>query len=248
MKFGSLLKERLSDLPECASLLEFYKQLKFTLLKPVGNKVDRETEEEVHSSLVDIDAVDCEFLSVLRQNLEEFNLSYLEAEEVLVIQMRELADKFTYQDDVECLNDIYKSSIDLHGEMLLLMNWSMLAYTSVVKILKKHEKCTGRKLHAPEMEDLLAEPFCATETTRSLVGKCAKQVEAIANRIAQLRGSLDALAQPSSSLGSVPKARDLKRIRSPSPYGEDLVESRMCKRAQARNFPCISLIYFNPEI
>ena len=184
----------------------------------------------------DTDAVETEFLSVLRRNVEAFNQTYLETEETLVIQMRELADRWNSMSDVDSLKSVYKDYIDLHGEMIMLMNWSMLAYTSVVKILKKHEKCTGHKLHAPEMEDLMAQPFCATEATGSLVQKCVGQVVAIKAMISQLGGCLDdepVLLQPSDHESS-PTADDRKRSRSRSVEREDGNESKMYKRAQVR--------------
>ena len=184
----------------------------------------------------DTDAIETEFLSVLHRNVEAFNLTYLETEETLVIQMRELADRWNSMSDVDSLKSVYKEYIDLHGEMLMLMNWSMLAYTSVVKILKKHEKCTGHKLHAPEMEDLMAQPFCATEATGSLVQKCVGQVVAVKAMISQLGGRLDdepILLQPSAHHSS-PVAGDRKRSRSTSEEQEDGNESKMYKRAQVR--------------
>lgn len=58
---------------------------------------------------------------------------------------------------------MYQTLIDFHGDLLMLMHWSMLAYTGLVKILKKHHKLTGARLHAPELEHLLSNPFCSVE-------------------------------------------------------------------------------------
>jgi hypothetical protein len=49
------------------------------------------------------------------------------------------------------------------GEVLLLVHWSVLAYTATVKILKKHHKRTGLLLRAPHLGDLLSQPFCSSE-------------------------------------------------------------------------------------
>ncbi len=43
------------------------------------------------------------------------------------------------------------------------MHWSVLAYTATVKILKKHHKRTGLLLRAPQLADLLSQPFCSSE-------------------------------------------------------------------------------------
>ena len=55
--------------------------------------------------------------------------------------------------------------MDFHGEMLLLVHWSILAYTGMVKILKKHHKRTGLLVRAPHLDNLAAQPFCSTEVS-----------------------------------------------------------------------------------
>ena len=54
-------------------------------------------------------------------------------------------------------------AVDLHGQLLLLVHWSILAYTGLLKILKKHHKRTGFPIRAPHLEDLLSQPFCSVE-------------------------------------------------------------------------------------
>lgn len=56
--------------------------------------------------------------------------------------------------------------MDFHGEMLLLVHWSILAYTGMVKILKKHHKRTGLLVRAPHLDNLAAQPFCSTEVSK----------------------------------------------------------------------------------
>ncbi len=69
--------------------------------------------------------------------------------------------------------------VDFHGEMLLLVHWSILAYTGLVKILKKHHKRTGLLVRAPHLDNLLNQPFCSVEVRHSrdpsagCVGICA---------------------------------------------------------------------------
>lgn len=40
---------------------------------------------------------------------------------------------------------------------------SILAYTGLVKILKKHHKRTGLLVRAPHLDNLLSQPFCSVE-------------------------------------------------------------------------------------
>ena len=63
----------------------------------------------------------------------------------------------------EKLVALHGQVLNLHGETLLMMHWSMLAYTGLVKIMKKYHKRTGKLLHAPDLSDLLSHPFCCTE-------------------------------------------------------------------------------------
>jgi hypothetical protein len=58
---------------------------------------------------------------------------------------------------------LHKQVLDLHGETLLMMHWSMLSYTGCVKIMKKYLKRTGKLLDAPEVAQLLHHPFCTSE-------------------------------------------------------------------------------------
>lgn len=57
----------------------------------------------------------------------------------------------------------HRRFVDFHGEMLLLVHWSILAYTGLVKILKKHHKRTGLLVRAPHLDNLLSQPFCSVE-------------------------------------------------------------------------------------
>ena len=45
----------------------------------------------------------------------------------------------------------------------MLVHWSILAYTSVLKILKKHYKRTGLTVQVFNLQDLLSQPFCSVE-------------------------------------------------------------------------------------
>ena len=60
---------------------------------------------------------------------------------------------------------VYKQFVDFHGELLLLVHWSILAYTGLVKILKKHHKRTGLLVKAPHLDNLLSQPFCSVEVS-----------------------------------------------------------------------------------
>jgi hypothetical protein len=58
---------------------------------------------------------------------------------------------------------LHEKVLNLHGEVLLMLHWSMLAYTGLVKIMKKYHKRTSKLLHFPDRADILSHPFCSTE-------------------------------------------------------------------------------------
>ena len=64
---------------------------------------------------------------------------------------------------------VYKSFVNLHGRLLLMVQWSLLAYTGICKILKKHHKRTGLLVMAPQLQNLLAQPFCSIEVVISIL-------------------------------------------------------------------------------
>lgn len=45
--------------------------------------------------------------------------------------------------------------VDFHGELVLLLHWSLVNYAAVAKILKKHDKLTGSRLRAPVLASVL---------------------------------------------------------------------------------------------
>ena len=63
-----------------------------------------------------------------------------------------------------CYSTLAPSNLGAHTlQMLLLVHWSILAYTGLVKILKKHYKRTGLRVQAPHLDNLLSQPFCSVE-------------------------------------------------------------------------------------
>lgn len=49
------------------------------------------------------------------------------------------------------------------------MHWSMLAYTGMVKILKKHHKKTGTTVQSVHIETLVTQPFYSPEICQGLI-------------------------------------------------------------------------------
>lgn len=88
---------------------------------------------------------------------------FLDKEEDNVIQLSSLEDEAAAAQSPEQLHAVYKRLVNFHGELLLMVHWSILAYTGLVKILKKHHKRTGLLVRAPHLDNLLTQPFCSIE-------------------------------------------------------------------------------------
>ena len=73
--------------------------------------------------------------------------------------------------------------IDFHGQLVMLLHWSMLAYTGLVKILKKHHKRTGMPLHAPHLRDLLHQPFCSVGMACDMVRKAEQAASTLSESL-----------------------------------------------------------------
>jgi SPX domain protein involved in polyphosphate accumulation len=108
-----------------------------------------------------------EFVQALSDTLNQLNDIYIEKEETSVIRVERLESELSTATTAEQLNELHKQFVDFHGEVLLLVHWSILAYTATVKILKKHHKRTGLLVKAPQLGNLLSQPFCSTEVSVS---------------------------------------------------------------------------------
>ncbi|KXZ50248.1 hypothetical protein GPECTOR_17g886 [Gonium pectorale] len=154
------------------------------------------------------------FTAVLTEHLQRLNDRFLEREETCVIQLERLeaeatkctaaakaaaaevaaaggpdgpeaaGPSVTLNSIAEQRAQLYKRFVNFHGEVLLLVHWSVLAYTATVKILKKHHKRTGLLLRAPQLADLLSQPFCSSELMTGLARKAEACIQRLAEQLA----------------------------------------------------------------
>jgi len=141
---------------------------------------ETETEKENGAIFLLDPELETEFLRVVTADVMELNDRYIEKEEDNVIKFGQLEDAAKAASTSELRSNLYKAFVDLHGELLMLFHWSVLAYTGLVKILKKHQKRTGAPLHAPHLENLLSQPFCSVEVTVDMVRKAEEWVSKLA--------------------------------------------------------------------
>lgn len=125
-----------------------------------------------------------EFVTTLSSDVAQFNDTFCEKEETCVIRLRELQDQAQAAAGPGAgkaqQEAVYKQLVDFHGELLLLLHWSILAYTAVVKILKKHHKRTGLLVDAPDFSNLINQPFCSVEVMTDMVRNAEIEVAKMA--------------------------------------------------------------------
>ena len=137
-------------------------------------------EDEDEAPILLDQELEAEFLRVITADVMELNERYIEKEEDNVIKFGQLEDGAEGACTTEEKVAAYRAFVDFHGELLMLFHWSVLAYTGLVKILKKHRKRTGAPLHAPHLENLLNQPFCSVEVTCDMVRKAEQWVAKLA--------------------------------------------------------------------
>ncbi|KAK4393135.1 SPX domain-containing protein 4 [Sesamum angolense] len=79
----------------------------------------------------------------------------------------------------EDMTDIRKGFVAIHGEMILLQNYSSLNFAGLVKIVKKYDKRTGELLSLPFSLLASNQPFLITEPLSRLVYECESNRETL---------------------------------------------------------------------
>lgn len=198
MKFGKEFKTHLEEtIPEWRDKFLCYKPLK-KLLKhhlPITTTTTTTTPINLHLHFLQQpfspNILQAWFLRILNQELEKFNDFYVDKEEEFVIRFQELKERIErlkekssqsekYTSDCEFseeMMDIRKDLVTIHGEMVLLKNYSSLNFAGLIKILKKYDKRTGGLLQLPFTQIVLRQPFFTTEPLTRLVHECEENLE-----------------------------------------------------------------------
>lgn len=130
------------------------------------------------------------FVRLLNDELDKLNDFYVEKEEDFVIRFQELKERIvrvrenrrdgtpaSESEFSEEMMDIRKEFVTIHGEMVLLKNYSSLNFAGLVKILKKYDKRTGGLLRLPFTQLAAHQPFFTTEPLTRLVRECEANLE-----------------------------------------------------------------------
>ncbi|RLM78219.1 SPX domain-containing protein 1-like [Panicum miliaceum] len=191
MKFGKSLNNQIVEtLPEWRDKFLSYKDLKKRLKQIGAGDVDRERRSKRQrvggdGSPPAMTADEAGFVALLDAELDKFNAFFLEKEEEYVIRQKELQDRAVSAAETgsaEELLRVRKEIVDLHGEMVLLENYSALNYTGLVKILKKYDKRTGALIRLPFIQNVMQEPFFTTDLLYKLVKECEAMLEQLLPR------------------------------------------------------------------
>ncbi|WVZ58787.1 hypothetical protein U9M48_009017 [Paspalum notatum var. saurae] len=201
MKFGKRLQKQVEEsLPEWRDKFLAYKRLKRLLRLVVSSTAAASSSSSPRriSGIAGAVAAEAAFVRLLDAEVDRFNAFFMEQEEDFVIRHRartrvhiELQEtvKKAAQDAARrpssetelslTMRRVRKEMVDLHGEMVLLLNYSAINYTGLAKIVKKYDKRTGRLLRLPFIEKVLGQPFFATELISRLVRECETTMEAV---------------------------------------------------------------------
>ncbi|KAL8158712.1 hypothetical protein V2J09_000249 [Rumex salicifolius] len=214
MKFGKSLRNQIEEtLPEWRDKFLSYKDLKKRLkLIDSNNGALHPVKRQRLSSggFFDCLAVavaeyrmsreELDFIRLLEDELEKFNSFFVEMEEEYIIRMKELKDRVAKAmvRNEEMLR-IKKETVDFHGEMVLLENYSALNYTGLVKILKKYDKRTGALIRLPFIQNVLQQPFFTTDVLFKLVKECERMLDLLSPITEPIIGSSDELCGPTTS-------------------------------------------------
>lgn len=195
MKFGKEFSIHLEEtLPEWRDKYLCYKPLK-KLLKHIPSSAADNHPPPPAPELPQPAATELQdwFIRILNEELDKFNDFYVDKEEDFIIRFQELKERiermkeksdqdgFLATDDEfsEEMMSIRKDFVSIHGEMVLLKNYSSLNFAGLVKILKKYDKRTGGLLRLPFTQVALHQPIFTTEPLTRLVRECEANLEVL---------------------------------------------------------------------
>ncbi|PPS07953.1 hypothetical protein GOBAR_AA12694 [Gossypium barbadense] len=185
MKFGKRLKQQIEEsLPAWRDKFLSYKELK-KLVRLISS-----AESCVEYGKADVEA---EFVHLLNNEIDKFNVFFMEQEEDFIIRHKELQQRIkrvietwgpngTKPSEAEYKDEmakIRKDIVNFHGEMVLLVNYSNINYTGLAKILKKYDKRTGGLLRLPFIQKVLQQPFFITDLVSKLVKECENIIDEV---------------------------------------------------------------------
>lgn len=187
MKFGKLLQQHAdaSASAERKAMFLDYKKLKKVLKDLAGKGAGPPAAAGGEGGAGNLSEEEVQFIATLNEEVKKFNEFFVDKEEEYVIQVRDLEDRMKAPGgDGAGAVEVQRALVELHGELVLQLHWSSLNYTSLIKILKKHDKISDISLRSPFLKTVLSQPFYST----SILHKMVKQVEGLLGELVQAAG------------------------------------------------------------
>ncbi|KAG5251438.1 SPX domain-containing protein [Salix suchowensis] len=153
MKFGKRLKQQVQEtLPDWRDKFLSYKELKklVRLISSAPSFLNGSSE---------YGKSEAEFVRLLNCEIDKFNVFFMEQEEDFIIRHEPSEAEYKEQ-----MGKIRKDIVNLHGEMVLLENYSNINYTDI----EKYDKRTGGLLRLAFIRKVLEEPFFITDLVSKL--------------------------------------------------------------------------------
>lgn len=144
------------------------------------------------------------FLRLVKTELHKFNAFFLEKEEEFLIRLSILeertaevkekhgrasassraggngdGDGVSFPATYEEMFEVHRQIVTLHGEMVLLMNYSSLNYVGLLKILKKYDKHTKSNLRQLVHGSVLRQPFFGLANLKKMVARSLASVRSL---------------------------------------------------------------------
>jgi len=207
------LESQKEEIPESLSnLLLNYKALK-KKIKAIPVIIEGANEKPASAS-------ELEFVEALNSDVTRFNDYFMDKEELAVMKLERAAEEVQklkreidagfHASQASKASSLMQKLVDFHGDLVLTLHWSLINFSALSKILKKHDKRTGVKIRAPYLTSVLQQPFNSTNIMSRLVKRAEELVEDAGRLIHSLKTSKsepDALSAAADLSNSEPKSK-----------------------------------------
>ncbi|CAK7356912.1 unnamed protein product [Dovyalis caffra] len=185
MKYGKRFRDEVErTLPEWKGQFICYKRLK-KQLKLINPRLSRGRRMHNHWSrfatgrFLDVNNFRerIGFTRLLDSELNKVNTFYFDKEEDYIIRLKELQLRAENLDCNEEKLQVQQDILNFHAEMVLLLHYSVLNFTGLVKIVKKHNKRTGTSFQFSSLPRVMQQPFFSTDLLYKLMRKCETMLD-----------------------------------------------------------------------
>ncbi|KAJ8774730.1 hypothetical protein K2173_017176 [Erythroxylum novogranatense] len=179
MKYGKRLREEVErTFPEWRGEFISYKELK-RQLKLIYPCTDSETIHDQVSRFVAGELFNVNtlresngFAQLLDNEVNKAITFFNEKEEDYIIRLKELQIRAANLENPSEKLQVQKDILDFRAEMVLLLHYSVLNFTGLIKIVKKHNKRTGTCFQFSSMRRVMQQPSFSTDLLHQLMEEC----------------------------------------------------------------------------